>query len=668
MVEVVGMEKTRVVCYCRVSTKSKEQLNSFENQKEFFEDYIARHPEYQLYKSPECPTGIYADKGISGTLLHREAFDLMLTHAGLIAESQTYTDVPKRMGEELEALITYREYVFKFSKEKPKFTKILVRNTSRFSRNIMIADVLRKLQAVGVYVEFLDIDKSTENASDLTIIQFFQTFDEMFSRDLSRKLLSANEQSRRNQILRSNPDLFGYDYHKRRNNAENNYLTIKPEEAYIIQMMFRLYNGCFYIDPYNLHPEPLPTMPPCDFDCSNCEVECVEGLGLRLIMVVFNDIMGFRTRAGQPFAQSTIKHIFENEKYFGGLNTGKWDHGPLFSRYATPKIREGFEVIERPDIIPPIISRELFDRCWSKRNTRCDAYKAAGGVGGKPSKYRGKFICADCGRAMTHNIGNNGNGLYNCRTKKLNGKHHCSNGNIYDWQIEKELKIYCESELSDILQNSTVNVISVLVQQINDKLGVIERNKGDRIKELEKQIKTLTTTLSNLYLRQANPLTSTDALEKAISQAEEEMGKSKAEHSRLTKKPQTLLKECAELLDLCYNALEVLQSQQKVFTEEELWGYIECFKVKSEVVAIKGGMHGAPDVKLYPVLKTEKLLTTQYGIDPNAHILAEPILFNFGFEEKNFYEQAKFKIDELAERVKATEKPYFSSMDSVSHD
>ena len=130
--------------------------------------------------------------------------------AGYWKNPQGTAEALRKDSEGREVYITYRDYTYRFSKETPKFSLILVKNTSRFSRNILITDVLRKLAAIGVYVKFLDIDKSTENESDLTIIQFFQTFDEMFSRDLSRKLLSANEQARQNQILRSNYDLFGY--------------------------------------------------------------------------------------------------------------------------------------------------------------------------------------------------------------------------------------------------------------------------------------------------------------------------------------------------------------------------------------------------------------------------------------------------------------------------
>ena len=50
----------RVAAYCRVSTDQEEQLNSFENQVEYYTKYIQDNPLYQM-------AGIYADEGISGT-------------------------------------------------------------------------------------------------------------------------------------------------------------------------------------------------------------------------------------------------------------------------------------------------------------------------------------------------------------------------------------------------------------------------------------------------------------------------------------------------------------------------------------------------------------------------------------------------------------------------
>ena len=48
----------RVVYYARVSTDKEEQINSLENQVEFFEDYIRKNTNWTLIRG-------YVDEGIS---------------------------------------------------------------------------------------------------------------------------------------------------------------------------------------------------------------------------------------------------------------------------------------------------------------------------------------------------------------------------------------------------------------------------------------------------------------------------------------------------------------------------------------------------------------------------------------------------------------------------
>ena len=56
--------KKRVAAYCRVSTDSEEQLNSYEAQKSYYTQKIADSPDWEM-------AGIYADEGISGTSMKK---------------------------------------------------------------------------------------------------------------------------------------------------------------------------------------------------------------------------------------------------------------------------------------------------------------------------------------------------------------------------------------------------------------------------------------------------------------------------------------------------------------------------------------------------------------------------------------------------------------------
>ncbi len=52
-------QKLRVAAYCRVSTDSEEQINSYKNQLAYYTEKIGGNPAWKM-------AGIYADEGCSG--------------------------------------------------------------------------------------------------------------------------------------------------------------------------------------------------------------------------------------------------------------------------------------------------------------------------------------------------------------------------------------------------------------------------------------------------------------------------------------------------------------------------------------------------------------------------------------------------------------------------
>ena len=65
-------KKVKVAAYCRVSTDQDEQLSSYENQVNYYREYILKHEDYEL-------VDIYADEGISATnTKKRDAFNRLI--------------------------------------------------------------------------------------------------------------------------------------------------------------------------------------------------------------------------------------------------------------------------------------------------------------------------------------------------------------------------------------------------------------------------------------------------------------------------------------------------------------------------------------------------------------------------------------------------------------
>jgi len=106
--------KERVAAYCRVSTDSKDQLNSYHAQVAYYTELISDNPDWEL-------ADIYADEGITGTSCDkREEFKRMVADC-----------------------------------REGKIQRVLVKSVSRFGRNtVELIETTRELTSLGVVVVF----------------------------------------------------------------------------------------------------------------------------------------------------------------------------------------------------------------------------------------------------------------------------------------------------------------------------------------------------------------------------------------------------------------------------------------------------------------------------------------------------------------------------------
>ena len=139
-----------VAIYVRVSTDDPRQTTSFEIQRQYYEEFVSRHPNWVL-------VGIYADEGISGTSLkHRDQFNRMIEDC--------------RAG---------------------KITLIICKSVSRFARNVVdFLGMVRMLSEhnppIGVFFESENIF-SLNDKSQITL-SFQATMAEEESRNKSRSM------------------------------------------------------------------------------------------------------------------------------------------------------------------------------------------------------------------------------------------------------------------------------------------------------------------------------------------------------------------------------------------------------------------------------------------------------------------------------------------------
>lgn len=151
-------EHKRVAVYARVSTKSKEQVSSIENQTKYYTEKIAKTPNWELAE-------IYSDEGKSGT-------------------SKKWRPEFKRMLEDAS---------------RKKMDLIVCASVSRFARNISdLIEEVRKLRTtnpsspVGVYFETEDLYTLDPNINER--LQMQGLFAEWESGNKSRRMILSYDQ------------------------------------------------------------------------------------------------------------------------------------------------------------------------------------------------------------------------------------------------------------------------------------------------------------------------------------------------------------------------------------------------------------------------------------------------------------------------------------------
>ena len=192
--------KKRVAAYCRVSTDSEEQLNSYEAQKSYYTQKIEDSPDWEM-------AGIYADEGITGTSLKkRTEFKKMIT-----ACKRGHIDL------------------------------IITKSLSRFARNTVdCLETVRLLKAngIGVYFEKENINTLTESSEFL--ITLFSGFAQAESESLSKNVAWGKAKS-----AEAGKVTFQYKRMRGYRRGEDGQPEIVPEEAEVIKRIYHRYlDGC----------------------------------------------------------------------------------------------------------------------------------------------------------------------------------------------------------------------------------------------------------------------------------------------------------------------------------------------------------------------------------------------------------------------------------------
>ena len=188
----------RVVAYCRVSTKQDEQLNSYENQVNYYTERIHKEPDWTL-------VGIYADKGITGTSVKkRDEFNKMIRLC-----------------------------------KQGKVDMIICKSISRFARNTVdCLKYTRMLKDLGVDVYFEEQGIHSTQPGAEFYITIYGSIAQSESENISLNVRWGKAQSaKEGKVSFHYKNFLGY------RRGEDGQPEIVPEEAMVIRFIYEQFLG-----------------------------------------------------------------------------------------------------------------------------------------------------------------------------------------------------------------------------------------------------------------------------------------------------------------------------------------------------------------------------------------------------------------------------------------
>lgn len=190
---------TRVAAYARVSSDKDAAFHSLEAQTEYYQNYIAAHPDWEL-------VAIYSDNGISGTTLHRPEFHRMLQDC-----------------------------------REGKIDLVITKSVTRFARNtIILLETIRELKKIGVDCYFEKEDMHSISPDRELLLTLLAMYAEEEARSASENQ-KWRIQKLYDQGKPAGGHTFGYRLMGERFEVVPEEAEIVEEEAAIIRKIYDLF-------------------------------------------------------------------------------------------------------------------------------------------------------------------------------------------------------------------------------------------------------------------------------------------------------------------------------------------------------------------------------------------------------------------------------------------
>ena len=284
-----------------------------------------------------------------------------------------------------------------------KFDLIITKEISRFARNTLDSiQFTRQLLADGVGVFFQNDNINTFDEDSELRLSIMSSIAQDELRKLSSRVKFGHQQAIKSSVVLGNSRIFGYE-------KADGKLVINEEQAVMVRELFELY--------------------------------ATDEYSMKQIETIFWN-KGYRNLNGKKIAHSTMANMIANPKYKGYYVGNKVKVVDMFTKkqkFLPPEEWVMFKD-ETGEIVPAIVSEELWDSANAILHRRSEDVKNRQGICNHANLLTGKLFCTECGepyyRRESRDKAGNVNSKWVCSGKIKNGKESCNSFPVYENEIK----------------------------------------------------------------------------------------------------------------------------------------------------------------------------------------------------------------------------------------
>ena len=381
----------------------------------------------------------------------------------LIRRNTAWTFIPGYIDEGISGISTrHRENFNRMIDDaaEDKFDLVITKEISRFARNTLDSiRFTRQLLNYGVGVFFQNDNINTFDEDSELRLSIMSSIAQDELRKLSSRVKFGHQQAIKNNVVLGNSRIFGY-------RKENRRLVIDEEQAPMVRELFELY--------------------------------ATDQYSMKQIETIFWE-KGYRNLNGKKIAHTTMSNMIANPKYKGYYVGNKVKVVDMFTKkqkFLPPDEWVMFKD-ETGEIVPAIVSEELWEQANTILRRRSDDVKNRQGICNHANLLTGKLFCTCCGTAYYRRESQDKQGHKNskwvCSGKIKNGADSCDSFPIYEDEIKPLLlDVFRDTEASaEALIEEYVEMYRTLEHggQLEAQIAAI-RKKLDTVEQ--KRMKLLT--------------------------------------------------------------------------------------------------------------------------------------------------------------------------------